>query len=711
MALNTQQITGLDALNKKIATGYKVNAVDQANLDYAAKQGYKYNPTPVAPVAPAIPTGATKILNPSGLAGLTESQLFRQGKDIYKLPTTIPSDNLTTNTARNITPIQPEVNTDIQTLMSGVDTSNKGLQAQLEARNKTLQEQTNLTEIQKRQADYSETQKTAQRDLQTQTWNQYGLNTNVAKVQELMPQIEKVTAEFNSLQEQNANLPISSRIIGGTADKLTRQKAIEVAGLSAVAQAYQGNVDMARNIASDAINAQYKDQQTYLENLSSQINNAYTDLTAAEKKRADEINLVIAERERLLTEEKDTKKQISDLAVTAAQNGADTTTVNSILKSTNYGDAIKNSGAFLQTVSSSNWDTFTDSNGEIKLVNKQTGEVKNISSANTNLGNQIGEIMGLPSYDTRAENPGVTRSDRNNNPGNIKVSDNTKNWEGVIGVESSSAADGGNLLIFDSPESGINAIVKLLLTNGYSGMTAEKAIKRYNGNGSYGAATVGLDPNQDFQSQLQDPAKLKSVAALIAQAEGFTGGSKTTTTNAENWAKLITDGKAKITNVPKALQNDVAALVSDTKEMTVAEQNKQSALSLVDELINDPGRESATGISAWKSILPGSKAKTFALKADRLVGLLTLDAIKQMRGLGALSDAEGKRLENSMSILKDRYISEKDYLAELERVKQTLQEASGNISTTQEEYPAGTVVEVGGVKYKSLGDNNFEPIK
>ena len=483
------------------------------------------------------------------------------------VPTTLSSNDVTGATPTIKTAVAEP--TSVPSLMAGLDTSNKGIQSQLEVMTAPLPEQAKVTELQKKQADYTEEQKTSQRDLQESTWEKYGLNTNVEQVQQIMPQIARVTAEFNSLQEQNANQPISSRIIGGTQDRLLRQKAIEVAGLSAVAQAYQGNVDMARGIASDAINAQYQDQANYYNSLNDQISNAYTDLNTAEKKKADQLTLVNNERLRLIEEEKEVKTNINNLAIEIAQNGADPATVSNVLKSATYGDAIKNSGKFIKTSSTSTWDTFTDgTTGETKLINKQTGEVKNVSQTTTNLGNQIGEIYGLPSYDTRSENPGVSRSDRNNNPGNIKVSDYTKNFAGVIGVESSPAEDGGNFLIFDSADSGINAIGRLLLEGkSYQGVSAEQAIKKYNGNGAYGASTVGLDPKGDFQSQIQDPSKLREVATAIAQAEGFTGGQKKEVSKTDQMAIDIFNGTGSLTKVSTkdypAVQSKLAELKAD----------------------------------------------------------------------------------------------------------------------------------------------------
>jgi hypothetical protein len=84
MALSTKQIADLNALNQKIAGGYQATATDTDNLDYAKSEGYIYTP---------MPTGSTKISGPSGLQGLDESQIYRSGIDIFKIPTQMaPSD-------------------------------------------------------------------------------------------------------------------------------------------------------------------------------------------------------------------------------------------------------------------------------------------------------------------------------------------------------------------------------------------------------------------------------------------------------------------------------------------------------------------------------------------------------------------------------------------------------------------------------------------
>lgn len=573
------------------------------------------------------------------------------------IPSSLPSSTIVgENAPSTITPVNNYDSTDVTSLMAGTDTTQKGLQEQIKLAGQKTPEEIAKNTLQTDYAKKAEeiaTSKTAAVKTAQQT---YGLDKNTKNLQDINVQIANLKAQYDNQQAaQEGRAGLAGSIYGRQA-LIARQSATELAGLSAVAQAYQGNITLANDTAKKAIDAQYAPQEDYLTNLKTQLDNAYTDLTNAEKKKADQLKLVIDERTRLLTQEKEDKNTINNTAIEAAKNGADQTTVNKILSSKTPGDAIKNSGTYLKTATGQSWDTFTDPNGNVKLINKVTGQVKDASSVTTNLGNQVGEIQGLPSFDTKTNNPGVSRSDRNNNPGNIKVSANTKDWDGVIGVESSPAADGGNFLIFDSPESGINAIGRLLQTTGYSGMTAEKAIKRYNGNGSYGAADLGLDPKADFQSQIKDPIKLKEVANAIATHEGFTGATKTDTTSAASYAKLIQAGTMKIENVPEKMRTYVAQELAklpnpkDTANDAVAKEKSNLALSL----IKSPGLNSAVGpIGLARIAAPWNIAnkQNFIAGVEQLVSGLSLDSLIQAKAqgatFGALSDSEMRILASS----------------------------------------------------------------
>lgn len=108
----------------------------------------------------------------------------------------------------------------------------------------------------------------------------------------------------------------------------------------------------------------------------------------------------------------------------------------------------------------------------------------------------------------------ATRGIRNNNPGNIRVSKDQ--WEGMTG-------DDGAFVIFDSPESGVRALGKNLLSYGRQGYDSiEKIINRWappNENDTQAyidsvVAATGIPATQSLD--LSDPDTLSSLAQAIS---------------------------------------------------------------------------------------------------------------------------------------------------------------------------------------------------
>jgi hypothetical protein len=67
-----------------------------------------------------------------------------------------------------------------------------------------------------------------------------------------------------------------------------------------------------------------------------------------------------------------------------------------------------------------------------------------------------------------------------------------------------------------------------------------------------------------------------------------------------------------------------------------------TALELVSSLRKDPNRERGTGMSSMFNFVPGTKGKDFQRKVDQASAGAFLTAIQQLRGMGALSNAEGQ---------------------------------------------------------------------
>lgn len=70
-------------------------------------------------------------------------------------------------------------------------------------------------------------------------------------------------------------------------------------------------------------------------------------------------------------------------------------------------------------------------------------------------------------------------------------------------------------------------------------------------------------------------------------------------------------------------------------------QSGQNALDLIGDLRTDPNRQRGTGVSSVFNAVPGTAGYDFSTKVDQAKSGAFLSAIQQLRGMGALSNAEG----------------------------------------------------------------------
>lgn len=132
---------------------------------------------------------------------------------------------------------------------------------------------------------------------------------------------------------------------------------------------------------------------------------------------------------------------------------------------------------------------------------------------------EIEQILGKPiSFNSAGNASASNRPQRNNNPLNIKASGVTQLYPGVKGVDPSPATDGGQFLVFNSPQDGFNAAVRLLKSSGYINLSVDSALRRWSNNG-YGAEVA---PNlrgkkiKDLSEQ-----ELQSLVQNMAKREGY----------------------------------------------------------------------------------------------------------------------------------------------------------------------------------------------
>lgn len=285
---------------------------------------------------------------------------------------------------------------------------------------------------------------------------------------------------------------------------------------------------------------------------------------------------------------------------------------------------------------------------------------------------------------------GTSRGERNGNPGNIKDGPWAKAQPGYIGSD-------GTFAKFE-PGAGAAAQERLLAENyvakGYD--TPSKIVNRYAPAGEnsgasisnyigYVARKLGIGANDRIS-----PAQVPALAQAMREFEtGNTGGG----------------GAVAVAAVPKGPGNqarqmtpqEVQAMGLDPSQSWFMQANglptavkgggqqangaySQSALDAFDRAIDTatrlkthPGLSAAVGVKGLTGgflggwVVPGTDAADFGAELDAMKAQVFLPMVQSMKGMGALSNAEGEKLTAAIGALSTKQ-SEKQFGLSLDRI-------------------------------------------
>lgn len=113
----------------------------------------------------------------------------------------------------------------------------------------------------------------------------------------------------------------------------------------------------------------------------------------------------------------------------------------------------------------------------------------------------------------------------------------------------------------------------------------------------------------------------------------------------------------KKTEVEKK-ENDIQAEASSSLE------SFDRTIKTIEDIKSHPGLEAATGASSFVSIIPGTDAKDVSSLIETLESQAFTAEVSKMKGLGALSESEGKKLSASVANL-DRGQSTEAFIKQL----------------------------------------------
>lgn len=219
----------------------------------------------------------------------------------------------------------------------------------------------------------------------------------------------------------------------------------------------------------------------------------------------------------------------------------------------------------------------------------------------------------------------------------------------------------------------------------------------------------GTQAQQAGAQQLRQAARLEDIQ-VRAFAPDATQADRSRYLQASDPAAYL---KTQQTNATSALRNEKTQLEIDgirtdqqqkAADRSVAKESSAAtfdqALSSIDKLAGvpgdknrpeHPGLEKALGmIDAMVPTFPGTDAADFEAGLDTLKAQTFLPQVAALRGTGALSDAEGKKLSDSVGALSTK-MSPGAFRSSLKEVRQTLQDAkerSSKGATSNQDTPS-----------------------
>jgi len=137
------------------------------------------------------------------------------------------------------------------------------------------------------------------------------------------------------------------------------------------------------------------------------------------------------------------------------------------------------------------------------------------------------------------------------------------------------------------------------------------------------------------------------------------------------------DGKPTYVERDKAIGMQPYSAAQEAKDVAKVQNQKQAEISaqqVLDQaqsLYMHSGREAGTGLSSWRSNIPGTEAKDFRANLNTFKAQTFVPMVQALKGMGALSDAEGKKLTESVGAL-DTSVSEEAFVKNLAKATQTL---------------------------------------
>lgn len=169
-------------------------------------------------------------------------------------------------------------------------------------------------------------------------------------------------------------------------------------------------------------------------------------------------------------------------------------------------------------------------------------------------------------------------------------------------------------------------------------------------------------------------------ANTILQAQASQANNAATVANSRRTADM-TDARTREFNATKVEENNLKReQKQDVADMTRASQvaSFDTMLGTLDRLKKHPGLGNSVGLKSKLPTLPGGDSANFQAELNTFQSQAFIPMVSQLKGMGALSDAEGKKLTAAVGAL-DPSMGEDAFRASLDRIIKDMEDAQKRV--------------------------------
>jgi hypothetical protein len=166
---------------------------------------------------------------------------------------------------------------------------------------------------------------------------------------------------------------------------------------------------------------------------------------------------------------------------------------------------------------------------------------------------------------------------------------------------------------------------------------------------------------------------------------------------AKDIAQMQLEGRQQIATIAQGIQQQSLNLrqeAADEKKRALEQQKLgvvssfDSAIDTLDTIAKHPGKKAAVGFGgAQLSMIPGTYAAGFAAQLETFKAQTFLPQVQALKGMGALSDAEGKKFTAAVGALSQS-MKQSEFDAQTAKIKGDLVAARSRVGTSMQNAPS-----------------------